>query len=254
MVLLLDLGNTNLYCGVYQNDKLLCEYRTHSDLFKSSDEYEQIIGNFLSSNNLNKRDFEGAILSSVVPTLGTTIKNAVSKLLGKDVLVVGKNLKSGLSIHIDNPNELGSDLVCDAVGAKSKYELPLIIADLGTATKLLVVDKNGSFAGCVIAPGIKIGMKALSNSAAQLMDTTLVAPESVIGKNSSDSINSGVILGHVEMIEGLSKRIEKELNMNATKILTGGNSVLVKDSISSEYTYDPSLILEGLYQIYIKNK
>ena len=254
MILLLDLGNTNLYCGVYQNETLLCEYRTHSDVFKSSYEYKKIIGDFLTTNNLKVEDFEGAILSSVVPALGNTIKNAVEALLRKSCMIVSKNLKSGLSIKIDNPSELGSDLVADSVGAKYRYKAPLIICDLGTATKMLVLDEKGNFVGCIIFPGIKISMKALSNNAAQLMDTSLIAPDKVIGKNSSDSINSGLIYGHIEMIKGLSAKIEAELGYPLKKVITGGNSILIKDHIPADYIFDPSLILEGLYRVYMKNR
>ena len=254
MSLLLDLGNTNLYCGVYQNETLLCEYRTHSDVFKSSYEYKKIIGDFLTANNLKVEDFEGAILSSVVPALGNTIKNAVEALLRKSCMIVSKNLKSGLSIKIDNPSELGSDLVADSVGAKYRYKAPLIICDLGTATKMLVLDEKGNFVGCIIFPGIKISMKALSNNAAQLMDTSLIAPDKVIGKNSSDSINSGLIYGHIEMIKGLSAKIEAELGYPLKKLVTGGNSILIKDHIPADYIFDPSLILEGLYRIYMKDR
>ena len=254
MILLLDLGNTNLYCGVYRENKLLCEYRTHSDPNKSSDEYKKILKDFIHANDLNEADIKGAVLSSVVPTLGRTVKIAVEKLLNIECLMVGKNLKSGLAIHIDNPNELGSDLVSVSVGAKVRYGYPTIICDFGTATKILVVDKAGAFAGCIIAPGIKISMKALSNSAAQLMETSLIAPDSVIGKNSNDSINSGIIYGTIEMVEGLVKKIENELNYKFKKVITGGNSLLIKDHISSEYIYDSNLIMEGLYQIYLKNR
>ena len=156
MVLLLDLGNTNLYIGVYHDGSLVSEYRTHSDINKSSDEYKVIIQDFLFTNNLNKRDFKGAILSSVIPSLTLTICDAIKKLFGFECLVVGKNLKSGLSIRIDNPSELGADLVCDAIGAKQRYGYPVLFVDLGTATKVGAVDKDGNFVGVVISPGIKI--------------------------------------------------------------------------------------------------
>ena len=169
-------------------------------------------------------------------------------------LVVSKNLKTMLPIRIDNPNELGSDLVCDSVGAKVRYGNGLIIVDLGTANKLLVIDKDGNFVGCVITPGLKISMKALSASAAQLMDTSLVAPSKIIGKNSSDSINSGIIYGTIKMIDGLCDDIEKEVGYKLKRIVTGGNSYLITDHIKDNYIYDNNLIFEGLYQIYLKNK
>lgn len=254
MVLLLDLGNTNLYCGVYLEGKLVCDFRTHSDVNKSSDEYRHIIKDFLFAYSLKTSDFEGAILSCVVPTLTNVVKMAVERLLNVKCLVVSKNLKTMLPIRIDNPNELGSDLVCDSVGAKVRYGNGLIIVDLGTANKLLVIDKDGNFVGCVITPGLKISMKALSASAAQLMDTSLVAPSKIIGKNSSDSINSGIIYGTIKMIDGLCDDIEKEVGYKLKRIVTGGNSYLITDHIKDNYIYDNNLIFEGLYQIYLKNK
>ncbi|MDD6301894.1 MAG: type III pantothenate kinase [Bacillales bacterium] len=254
MVLLLDLGNTNLYVGVYQDGKLKYEYRTYSDLLKSSFEYKELLEGFLNAKHLSKDDFKGAILSSVIPSLTRVIANAVNELLDVECKVLGNSLKSGLSIRIDNPSELGADLVADCVGGKERYGYPLIIVDLGTASKLLAIDEKGNYVGGVILSGIKVSFNALIKNAAQLMDTSLVAPKKVIGKNTIDSLNSGAIYGTIEMIEGLSKRIEEELGYKCKKILTGGNSALIKDNISKDYIYDHSLILEGLYQIYLKNR
>ncbi len=254
MVLLLDLGNTNLFIGVYQNGELVCDYRTHADKNKSSDEYRLIISSFLKSQDLKVQDFEGAILSSVVPSLTLQIKNAIKNLLHLDCLVVGSSLKSGISIRIDNPSEMGSDMVADAVGGKKKYSYPLLVADLGTASKIVAVDKEGSIVGCVIMAGMKVSMNALNSNTAQLMDITMMAPKKVIGKNSPDSLNSGAVYGTIAMIEGLCKKMEDELGYKCNKILTGGYSVLVKDYIDKEFIYDPNLIFEGLYQIYLKNK
>lgn len=253
MVLLLDLGNTNLYIGVYHKGSLVNEYRTNSDINKSSDEYRDIIRAFLLLNSIDLQDFKGAILASVIPSLTQVIARMVKKLLNVDCMIVGKSLKSGLSIRIDNPNELGTDLVADSVGAKSKYGYPLLITDMGTATKILAIDKNGNFVGCTIAPGIKVAMMALTQKSAQLMDIDLVAPDKVIGKNSPDSLNSGSIYGNIAMIEGMTKKMELELGYPCKKILTGGYSNLLKDHIDKEFIHDPTLILEGLYQIYLKN-
>ncbi len=253
MVLLLDLGNTNLYVGVYLNGKLVKEYRTNSDINKSSDEYSDIIRSFFIANFLDPREFKGAILASVIPSLTQVLARMVDKLLNVKCMIVGKSLKSGLSIRIDNPNELGTDLVADSVGGKAKYGYPLLITDMGTATKILAIDKNGNFVGCVIAPGIKVAMMALTKKSAQLMDIDLVAPEKVIGKNSPDSLNSGSIYGNIAMIEGMNKMMEKELGYQCKKVITGGYSNLLKDHIDKDFIHDPTLIFEGLYQIYLKN-
>ena len=254
MVLVLDLGNTNLYIGIYENNSLVKEIRKHTDLYRSSDEYYEIFDSFLRLENISPSSFEGAILSSVIPSLTLTIKFAIEKLIKKECKIVGKGIKSGLSIRIDNPSELGSDLVADSVGALAKYNAPLIIADLGTANKILVVDKNKEFVGCTISVGLKIGMKSLTSSAAQLMDVSLIPPKRIIGKNSVDSLNSGATYGTICMIEGLGEKIEKELGYKCTKILTGGNIYIIKDIISKDFFFEPTLILDGLYQIYLKNK
>ena len=253
MVLLLDLGNTNLYVGVYHNGSLVKEYRTNSDVNKSSDEYSDIIRAFFIANFLDPSEFKGAILASVIPSLTQVLARMVNKLLNVKCMIVGKSLKSGLSIRIDNPNELGTDLVADSVGGKAKYGYPLLITDMGTATKILAIDKNGNFVGCVIAPGIKVAMMALTKKSAQLMDIDLVAPEKVLGKNSPDSLNSGSIYGNIAMIEGMNKMMEKELGYPCKKVITGGYSNLLKEHIDKEFVHDPTLILEGLYQIYLKN-
>lgn len=253
MVLLLDLGNTNLYVGVYHNGSLVKEYRTNSDVNKSSDEYSDIIRAFFIANFLDPSEFKGAILASVIPSLTQVLARTVNKLLNVKCMIVGKSLKSGLSIRIDNPNELGTDLVADSVGGKAKYGYPLLITDMGTATKILAIDKNGNFVGCVIAPGIKVAMMALTKKSAQLMDIDLVAPEKVIGKNSPDSLNSGSIYGNIAMIEGMNKMMEKELGYPCKKVITGGYSNLLREHIDKEFVHDPTLILEGLYQIYLKN-
>ena len=254
MVLLLDLGNTNLFVGVENEGKLIKEFRKHTDLSWSGDEYYDLLRRFFDNNNLDPKDFEGAILSSVIPSLSYTLKFASEKLLGKECLVVGKGVKSGLPIRIDNPSELGSDLVCDCVGALTKYEAPLIVVDLGTANKILVVDKNVNFVGCTISVGVKLGMKTLTKNTAQLVDVSLIAPNKVIGKNSVDSLNSGAIYGTIAMIEGMAERIEKELGYKCNKVLTGGNSFLIKDLIDQEFHFEPNIILEGLNAIYSKNK
>lgn len=252
MVLLIDLGNTNLYVGAYKDGKLYKSFRKHSNLQLSSDEYEEIFMTFFSNAKLDCSQFESALMSSVVPSLTYTIKEAVENLINKPCKVLEKGLKTGLNIRTDNPSEMGADLVADAVGALNKYGKGTIIADLGTATKLIVVDNKGELIGCTITLGIKTSMKALTNGTAQLMDVNLLAPKKIVGKNSPDSINSGLVYGTAAMIERMSEKIEEELGYKCNLILTGGCSPIVKDLLPN-FTYDPSLILDGLYYIYSKN-
>ena len=253
MILLLDLGNTNLYVGIDQNGTLISEYRTDSDLTRSSDMYRSLLKEFLNQNNLKADDFEGAILSSVIPSLSRSIVHAVETLIGKKCLLVSNKLKSGLSIHIDNPSELGADLVCDCVGAIGNYPLPCFITDLGTANKFLIVDNKKNFIGGIITPGIKLSMQSLIRNAAQLSDLSYQKPEKIVGKNTLDCLNSGAIYGTSAMIKELLRETEKELNCQLYPILTGGNSYLIKDELSS-FKYDPHLIFKGLKAIYEKNR
>ena len=253
MILTLDLGNTNLYVGVYREDKLIATYRTYSDKTRSSDGYCEILKMFFLQENILATDFEGAILSSVIPSLSGILVKATEKLLKIPCLQVGPKLKSGLPIHIDRPTELGTDLVCDAVGAIHKYGTPNLIVDLGTATKYLVVDKGGNFQGCIILPGIKTSFNALIDHTAQLMEIDFEAPKNIIGKNSKDSLNSGAIYGTIAQIRSLKTMIEKELGYTLKPILTGGNAALIEKYLP-EFLYDEQLILDGLLQSYKKNK
>lgn len=254
MVLTLDLGNTNLLIGVYREKKLIATYRTYSDKMKSSDGYKEILISFLKSENLKAEDFEGAILSSVIPSLSKAIINAVERILNVKCLQVGSKLKSGLAIHIDNPNELGADLVSDSVGAMSKYDSGCLIVDLGTATKYLVIDKQGCFQGCVITTGIKLGFEALANNAALLMEIDYEVPKKIVGKNSRDSLNSGAIYATIAQIKELCSMIEKEIGYKLHRIITGGNAYLVKDYLTKDFIFEEYLILDGLLTIYEKNK
>lgn len=253
MILTLDLGNTNLLIGVYQNKELIATYRTYSDKTKSSDGYKEVLSMFLKTENLNPLDFEGAILSSVIPSLSKAIITAVEKLLNVKCLQVGQKIKSGLPIRIDNPSELGADLVSDSVGALEKYKSPCLIVDLGTATKYLVIDNQGNFQGCVITPGIKLGVNALALNAALLMEIDYEAPKKIIGKNSRDSLNSGAIYATIAQIKELCSMIEKEVGYKTTKILTGGNAYLIKDFLSEDFVFEEYLILDGLLSIYERN-
>ncbi len=253
MILLLDLGNTNLYVGVYRERKLVCSYRTYAERTRSSFEFKESLSQFLIINKIDVSLIDGAILSSVVPSMNNSILEAVELLIGKQCKLVSSSLKSGLAIRIDNPAELGSDLVCDSIGAINDYNEDCLIVDLGTATKLMYVTKEKVFHGCVIAPGIKISFESMLSSSAQLVDIQIKAPDHVIGKNTSDSMNSGVVFGHVEMINGLCKRIAKEAGKPLKKILTGGNSIYVKGLLNDEFIYNDKLIFDGLYDIFMKN-
>lgn len=254
MILLVDLGNTNISVGVYQDRKPIYFFKTASDKLKTKIEFIELFDQFLSYKKIDKTKIEGAILSSVVPQLTRRIADAVSELIGKECLVLSNKLKSGLRICIDNPNELGSDIICDSIAAVNNYKTDCLIIDVGTATKFLVATKDKVFKGCAIVPGMQISAKSLWDSASQLSDVEFVAPDHIVGKNTKDSMSSGILYGHAAMIVQLSKSISAEMKMSFKKIITGGSAIFLKDILPSDFTYEPQLIFDGLYDIYEKNR
>lgn len=247
MILCLDCGNTSIKIGLFEDGILKKVYTLKTDRNKSSDEYA------LSMSSLIKAKVEGAIISSVVPLLTLILKDAIKSSFDVDALIVGKKLKTKLPIKIDNPNELGSDMLVGAVGGKDIAECPFIVADLGTATKLYVVDKNGNFIGGVITAGMQISLKALVGSTAQLLETPIIAPSKIVGTNTKDCIQSGIVFGQAYMVSEFARRIEKELGYELNRIVTGGFAKEIKDEIVC-FKYDPYLVLKGLYSIYKINE
>ncbi|MGN0689156.1 MAG: type III pantothenate kinase, partial [Oscillospiraceae bacterium] len=192
--------------------------------------------------------------STVVPPLMPVLKDAIKKLLKCKVLVVSSGIKTGLNIKIDDPAILGADLVCGAVGAMAKYPLPLIIFDMGTATTISAIDRNGCFLGGTIFPGVKVSLRALSSVAAQLPDiNTELNGMSVIGKNSIDSMKSGIVFGTASMIDGMIERYKAELGDDATVIATGGIAPSIVMHCKSDIIVDENLLTDGLLIIYKKN-
>ncbi len=252
MNITIDMGNTNIFVGVYKDGTLVHTFRTLTDKSKSYDEYLSIFNRFISEKNLIE-PCDGAILSSVVPSLNKLITSVVKETFKTEVKTVGPGLKTGLKIKMDNPSEVGADLVCDCVGALQKYGPATLIVDLGTASKIIVLDKDGCFVGGVVMAGIMIATKALTNQAALLSEVSLECPEKVIGKNTPDSVNSGSIYGTIAMIEGLCTKIENELGYKCQRILTGGYAPLVRDHLNKDFVHDSSLVLDGLFFALKKN-
>ncbi len=253
MLLVADIGNTNITLGVYKNKKLLFVSRLSTVRQKTDDEYAINLKDIFSLYCVCD-DFSGAVIASVVPELTNVFKDAVYKVTGNTALVVAPGLKTGLKISIDNPKELGADLVASAVGAISKYPLPCLIIDLGTASKLSVIDENGAFLGCAIVSGVEISLDALSKRTSQLPAVSLEAPANAIGTNTIDSIKSGTLLGNAAMLDGLSDALENELGKPfKTLVATGGLSKDIIPLCKKEIILNKTLILEGLYEIYYKN-
>ena len=254
MILAIDIGNTNTVLGCLEGERLLFTLRVRSDRDKTSDEYSLLIDGLLRHQGVDPEVLEGGILSSVVPELRTVMANAMKQLTGKKFLAVGAGLKTGLDIRTDNPAQLGADLVVDAVAALAKYRPPLAIFDMGTATTLSVLDKNGAYLGGMIIPGLRLSVDALSARAAQLPYIHLGEPERLIGTNTIDCMQSGAIYSSAAMLDGLLDRVEEELGCPVTAVATGGLIGAVLPYCRRAIHYDENLMLEGLCLLYRKNK
>ena len=246
MLLAIDIGNTNLVIGCIENDHILFKARIATDRLRTSDQYGVEIKNMLEAYGVQLKDIDDCIISSVVPPVFNSVKTGVIKIIGKQPMVVGPGLKTGLNIHVDVPSQVGSDRIVIAVAALAEYKAPLILMDLGTATTIEVVEPDNTYLGGVIIPGVKISLDALTSRAAQLPGISLDRPKQVIGKNTIDCMRSGMIYGTASMIDGLIDRMEEELGHSATLVATGGmaqfiiplckhNIILEKDLLLKEY-------------------
>ena len=253
MILAIDIGNTNIVLGCIENDRILFEARMATDLIKTSDQYCAELQTMLSLFEVAPENIDGSIISSVVPPVLNSFKTAIRKLTGCSALVVGPGIKTGLNIRMDNPSEVGSDLIVAAVAAIAEYGAPLLLVDMGTATTITAIDESGSFVGGCICPGVKIYMEALTGRTAQLPGISLDAPRCAIGKNTRDSMRSGIMLGAAAMLDGLLDRMEEELRAKVTVVATGGISKFVLPLCRRKMVYDRSLMLKGLKLLYTRN-
>lgn len=254
VILTVDVGNTNIVLGGFENDILKFTSRMATQASKMEDQYAIEFADIIRLYGYKPSHFDGAIISTVVPQLIPVLKSALKKLFKCKVIVVGPGLKTGLNIRIDNPAILGSDLVCAAVGALKKYTPPLIIFDLGTATTISAIDKNGVFLGGSIFPGVKVSLDALSRSTAQLpYISTELESETVIGANTIDSMKSGIVLGTASMMEGMIDRYRAILGEETTVLATGGLAPSIAVHCHRDVIIDSDLLSDGLYAIYKKN-
>ena len=255
MLLVIDIGNTNITLGVYNKDELVFVSRMATDKSKTPDQYAVDLKQIFDLYETPLNSFSGAAISSVVPELTGTASEAIEKLTGCKAMVLGPGIKTGMNILIDNPAQLGADLLAGCVGAAALYPLPCLVIDLGTASKISVIDKNGAFCGCTISPGIGISLDALSARTSQLPSISLKTPARAIGKNTIDSMQSGTVFGYAAMLDGLCEKLEEELGDKVmTTVATGG---LAKDLVKSckrDITYNGQLILYGLKVLYEKNR
>lgn len=251
MLLAIDMGNTNITLGGYDGDKLVFVSRLYTARHKSSDEFAIDFLDIFNLYQVKPSDFSGAILASVVPELTDLIVRALKRTIGIEPLIVGGTYNGNLKIDILPVSQLGADLIAGSVGAIKKYPLPCLVADLGTATKILAIDGDGTFRGCTISPGVKISLDALAQRAALLPSVSFTAPQKAIGENTTECMQSGIVFGTAAMLDGLIKRIKNELGYtDVTVVATGGYSTSIIPSCETEIIYDENLLLDGLKQIY----
>ena len=251
MILAIDIGNTNITLGGYKNEQLVFISRMYTSRNKTAEEYATGLLDLINFNNLSPEAFDGIVLSSVVPQLTEVFSRAVSLTIKKNPIIVGEQHHGGLKVDVLPISQLGADLIAGCVGALSKYPTPCIVADLGTATKLLVLDKSGYFTGCIIAPGVKISLDALASSAALLPSISFTKPDKVIGTNTVECMQSGSVYGPAAMLDGLIRRIKNELGEdNVTVVATGGYSKGIIPCCEEELIFDENLVLDGLREIY----
>ena len=252
MILVVDMGNTMIDLGIYKDDKLYKTYKTKTDKKKTLDEYIIIFSSFFVDLK-SSEEFKGCFISSVVPTLNAVIEDAVREVFKiKNVKFVTSGTKTKMMIKIDDPSTLGADLASDCVGAIAKYGYPTVVVDLGTANKILFIDKDGAFIGGSISTGLMVGLTALIDNAALLSDIILKTPKKALGKNTTDCLNVGHILGLKHEVTGIISDVEKELGYKFKKVLTGGNARYVYELLDN-FIYDKNLTLDGVYQIYKYN-
>ena len=253
MILAIDIGNSNINIGCFDEDNILFLERAATDINKTELEYAVLVKTILEIHDVKAAQINGAIISSVVPSLVHTIKVALRKLVNCDPLVVGPGIKTGLNIRLDNPAQLGADLVVESVAALNKYGSPVIIIDMGTATTFAAINKNNEYLGGAIYPGVVVSMDALVSRTSLLPTISFGKPKKCIGSNTIDAMKSGIIYGEAARLDGLIDRFEEELGYKCKVIATGGLSKVVVPNCRHNIVLDNDLILIGLKILYDKN-
>ncbi len=253
MILAIDIGNSNIVLGCIDGENILFRERISTDQSATDLQYASHIKMSLDMHNIKKDIIDGAIISSVVPSVTNTVKTAIKKYFGVNSKVVGPGIKTGLKIVIDNPAQLGSDLVVGAVAGIKEYPVPMIIIDMGTATTLAVINSKKEYIGGVIMTGMAVSTDALISRTAQLPKIAFEKPKKVIGSNTIDSMKSGIMYSNAGAIDGLIERMENELGEKCTVIATGGLAGVIVPLCKHDIILDDDLLLKGLNIIYNKN-
>lgn len=253
MILAVHIGNTNITVGAIRGKEIVFQARLRTDATKTSDEYAIDLKMLLAINTVAASEIEGSIIASVVPQVLNQMKTGLQKLFGKPIFVVGPGIKTGLNIRIDNPAQTGSDLVVGCVAALRLRKPPMIVVGMGTATTMMVLDRNGAMIGGSISPGVRISMEALTDRAALLPGLQLDQPRRTIGRNTVECMRSGILNGAAAMLDGMVARMEEELGDKVTVVVTGRMGQYVVPLCKTPMLYDRDLILKGLAILYSEN-
>lgn len=253
MLLAIDLGNTNLTFGLFEGDRLRHDWRLATRRDSMPDELGLLMVQLMQQEGFEAKDVDAVVVASVVPPLNSSLVQAIERYFGKEPLMVGPGVKTGLKIHYRDPKEVGADRIVAAMAAFKKYGGPLIIVDFGTATTFDVVSREGDYLGGAIAPGMGISVDALYQRAARLQRVELKAPANVIGRTTAESMQAGIIFGYTAQVEGMVARIRTELGEPARVIATGGFAGLIAEQTPVIEVVDQRLMLEGLRLIFQLN-
>lgn len=254
MLLVIDIGNTNITLGVFENEKIVQSWRLATDIKRTEDEYGVFLKNLLRETNLDKK-ISNAVIASVVVQLTEKIEIALKKYLGIDSLIISHKIKTNVVLKTDNPSQVGADRIVNACAAAKLYSTPAIVVDFGTATSFDIVNEKNEFIGGIITAGMKIQAEALSSKTSKLPKLNIEAPEHAIGRNTIEAMLSGIVRGHAAMIDGLILECEKELGQKATIIATGGYSAVISKYLNRKFDYiNPNLTLIGAKILFEMNK
>ena len=254
MLLAIDIGNTNIVLGCLDGEEIVLSERLSTDHSKTALEYAISFKNVLDLKGISTDQITGAIIASVVPPITSLMEEALGKIISCRVRIVGPGLKTGLNILMDDPAQVGADLIVGAVAGTHDYPCPQILIDMGTATTLCVIDEKKCYIGGMILPGLRVSLDSLTSRTSKLPRIGLDAPKRLIGKNTIESMKSGILYGSASMLDGMIDRIEDELGRKTTVVATGGLSGRIVPLCRHEITLDENLLLRGLRYIYDKNK
>jgi type III pantothenate kinase len=254
MILVIDVGNTNLTIGVYDEDKLAATFRLTAKTLRTSDEYGIIITQLLSGRGIDTSNIEGSIISSVVPDVMHALTGAVARYTDTNPIIVGPGVKSGIRIITEDPRSIGADRIVDAVAAYEKYGGPVLVIDFGTATTYDLITEKGEFSAGITAPGIRICSEALWKQTAKLPNIEIKKPKSILAQETISSMQAGLVYGQIGQTEYIIRKVREESGLHNMKVVaTGGMGRLIADETDAINVYDSSLTLEGLKIIYNKN-